>query len=185
MPGARGCGPKGTGLFSPGMKSLLRSNPHAAPVLVLALSVAVVGSALISQHWGGLEPCILCYYQRYPWYAVIALTALATGLARLDCVRAILLGAVAALLAANVVLAGYHIGVEHKIFAGPTSCASGTITAGTVDALRAQLTGKKVVRCDEAAFTLFGISMAGYNLIASAAVALLALRLALRERRRA
>ncbi len=168
--------------YYPGMKSVLESNVYAAPALVLGLSAAVVGSALISQHWGGLDPCILCYYQRYPWYASIALMALALGLAKLRCVRAALLGMVAALLIANVGIAVYHVGVEHKLFDGPASCASGTITGGTVDALRAQLTGRKVVRCDEPAFTLFGVSMAGYNLLASAAVALIALRLALRGR---
>lgn len=168
--------------YYPGMNSSPRTNVYAAPALVLGLSVAVVGSALISQHWGGLDPCILCYYQRYPWYAAIGLMALALGLAKLRCARALLLGAVAVLLAANVVLAFYHVGVEHKVFAGPASCASGAIAGGTVDALRAQLTGRKVVRCDEPAFVLFGVSMAGYNLLASAAVALIALRLALRER---
>ncbi len=164
------------------MTPLPPSGSYAAPALVLGLSVAVVGSALVSQHWGGLDPCILCYYQRYPWYAAIGLMVLALALARLRGVRVAMLGIVAALLIVNMGISGYHIGVEHKLFEGPTSCASGTITGGTADALRAQLTGRKVVRCDEAAFTLFGISMAGYNLLASAAVALIALRFMLRER---
>ena len=165
-----------------GMKAGISDNGLAAPALVLGLSVAIVGSALISQHWGGLEPCILCYYQRYPWYAVIGLMAAALALARVRIARTILLGLAAALLVVNVGIAFYHVGVEHKLFEGPASCASGTITGGTVDALRAQLAGKKVVRCDEPAWMLFGVSMAGYNLVASAAVALIALRLALRQR---
>ena len=165
-----------------GMKAGISDSGLAAPALVLGLSVAIVGSALVSQHWGGLEPCILCYYQRYPWYAVIGLMAAALVLARVRVARTILLGLAATLLAVNVGIAFYHVGVEHKIFAGPASCASGTITGGTVDALRAQLTGKKVVRCDQPAWMLFGVSMAGYNLVASAAVALIALRLAMRQR---
>ena len=162
----------------------LPGNPAvSSPLLVLGLSMAVVGSALISQHLGGLDPCILCYYQRYPWYAAIGLMAVALALPRLRCARIGLLAAVAALLAFNVALAAYHVGVEHKLFEGPSSCASGAITGNTIDALRAQLAGRKPVRCDEPAFLLFGISMAGYNLLASAAVAYVALRLALRERK--
>ncbi|MGQ0674745.1 MAG: disulfide bond formation protein B [Rhodospirillales bacterium] len=153
----------------------------AAPALVLASSAAIVGAALASQHWGGLEPCILCYYQRYPWYAVIGLMAVALAWARL---RAGLLVLAAILLIANAGIAFYHVGVEHKLFEGPAVCASGTITGATLDALRAQLAGKKVVRCDEPAFLLFGVSMAGYNLLASAAVALIALRLALGSKAR-
>jgi disulfide bond formation protein DsbB len=154
----------------------------AAAGLVLALSAAIVGTALVSQHWGGLEPCILCYYQRYPWYAVIALMLVALVVPRL---RAPLLWTAAALLVLDVGIAAYHIGVEHKVFEGPSACASGTITAQTLDALRAQLAGKRVVRCDEPAWTLFGVSMAGYNLLAAAGVALLAAHLALKQRSRA
>jgi disulfide bond formation protein DsbB len=158
-----------------------RSGP-AAPGLVLLLSAAIVGAALVSQHWGGLEPCILCYYQRYPWYAVIVLMAVALAVPGL---RAALLWLAAALLVVDVGIAAYHVGVEQKMFEGPTSCASGTITGQTLDALRAQLSGKRVVRCDEPAWTLFGISMAGYNLAAASGVALIAAWLAAKQRSRA
>ena len=153
--------------------------PYSSPALVLALSVAVAGSALAAQHLGGLDPCILCYYQRYPWYLTIVLMLAAIAVPR---ARVALLGLAAAALAANVGIAFYHVGVEHKVFAGPASCASGTITGATVDALRAQLAGRKIVRCDEPAFLLFGVSMAGYNLLASAVVALIAARLAFKRR---
>jgi len=164
------------------MESRTWQSGPAAPGLVLALSAAIVGTALISQHWGGLEPCILCYYQRYPWYAAIGLMIAALAVPRW---RAALLWLAAALLVLDVGIAAYHVGVERKIFEGPASCASGTITGQTLDALRAQLAGKKVVRCDQPAWTLFGVSMAGYNLLAAGGVALIAAWLARKQGSRA
>lgn len=156
---------------------------YSGPAVVLALSIAVVGSALASQHLGGLEPCILCYYQRYPWYLVIGLMILALALpAR---AQSVLLGIAALALVADVGIAAYHVGVEHKVFLGPAGCASGTIDATSADALRAQLLGKRVVRCDQPAWSLFGISMAGYNLLAAAAVAALSAWLAAWQWRKA
>jgi disulfide bond formation protein DsbB len=149
-------------------------NPSSrqAAALVLAVSILVVGTALASQYIGGLEPCILCYYQRYPWYAVIALMAPALLVpAR---ARGLLLGLAALLFAAGSVLAIYHVGVEHRVFEGPAACGSVTITGQSIEALRAQLVGKPIVRCDQPAWTLFGVSMAGYNLMASAGMAALA-----------
>ena len=142
-----------------------------AAALVLAVSILVLGSALASQYIGGLEPCILCYYQRYPWYAVIAVAILALALP--GKARAALLWVCALLFVLGTGIAIYHVGVEHKVFAGPAACGSVTITGQSIDALRAQLVGKPIVRCDQAAWTLFGVSMAGYNLLASAAMALL------------
>lgn len=143
------------------------------PGPVLAVSLAIIATVLASQYIGGLEPCILCYYQRYPWYAIIALMVVALALPARG--QAVLLGAAAVLFAVGTVIAVYHVGVEHKVFAGPAACGSATITGQSVDALRAQIVGKPVVRCDQPAWTLFGISMAGYNLVASAAMAALSL----------
>jgi disulfide bond formation protein DsbB len=149
------------------------------PVVVLAISLAVISAALASQYLGGLEPCVLCYYQRYPWYAIIALMVAALALpAR---VQAALLGLAAVLFAAGAALAIYHVGVEHKVFEGPAACGSVTITGQSIEALRAQLQGKAIVRCDQPAWTLFGISMAGYNLLASAGMAAFAAWLASRR----
>lgn len=148
-------------------------NPSSkqAAALVLAVSVLVLGTVLASQYIGGLEPCILCYYQRYPWYAVVAVALVALALP--GKARAGLLGLCALLFVVGTGIAIYHAGVEHKIFEGPAACGSVMITGQSIDALRAQLVGRPVVRCDQAAWTLFGVSMAGYNLLASVAMAAL------------
>ncbi len=64
-------------------------------------------------------------------------------------------------------IAFYHIGVEQHWFAGPAACTAGSAAAATIDELRAQLIGKQAVLCDQVQWSLFGVSLAGWNLLAS------------------
>jgi disulfide bond formation protein DsbB len=136
---------------------------------LLVLSAAVVGGALLSEHVGGLRPCELCLYQRWPWYATVALTLVVAlvGGRRGGAAALALCGLI---LLAGAGLAFYHVGVEQHWFAGPGAC-SGAAAANSVEALKAQIMGTAPARCDEVAWSLFGISMAGWNLIASIVVA--------------
>lgn len=139
-----------------------------APLLVLIASVAVVGLALLSQYVGGLQPCELCLLQRWPYYVAIGLSLLALAAGR----RAVTVAVVALcalLFLAGAALAFYHVGVEQLWFAGPTAC-TGTIHATSVAELKAQLLARPPVRCDEIQWSLFGVSLAGWNFLASAAL---------------
>ncbi|MBX6368946.1 MAG: disulfide bond formation protein B [Rhodospirillales bacterium] len=146
-------------------------------------STAVVGTALLSQYVGGLVPCELCLYQRWPWYATAALM-LVVLLAGGGRAAAPVAGLAGLILLAGAGLAFYHVGVEQRWFAGPTAC-SGAGAADSVEALKAQIMGTAPVRCDEVAWSLFGISMAGWNFIASLLVAAWAFFGAARLRRSA
>jgi disulfide bond formation protein DsbB len=158
-----------------------------AVLLVLAASVAVMGGALLFQYVGGLAPCELCLYERWPYdiAIVMALAILATARWR---VAAIAGGALLALVfAASSALAFYHVGVEHHWFAGPTACTGSGAAAGSIDELRAQLMNRQPVQCDQPQWSLAGITLAGWNLVASVAlviVSCLALGLAMKERLR-
>ncbi len=136
------------------------------PLLLLLASTTVVGGALLFQYVGGLPPCHLCLYQRWPYYITIGLTVLTLGLGRRD-VAAWVAGLCALLFLAGGVLAFYHVGVEQHWFAGPSSCTGPQSAADSVEALTAQILGQKPVRCDEVAWSLFGVSLAGWNLLAS------------------
>ena len=85
--------------------------------------------------------------------------------------RRVLLLLCAVAFAASAGIGIYHVGVEQGLFAGPTAC-SGTITGDSVEELRRALVAAPVVRCDQVAWSLFGISLAGYNVLASVALAL-------------
>ena len=148
----------------------MRADPRRYPIFVLAASVVVLGGALISQYWGGLAPCELCLMQRWPWAAAIAiaLIAIMVGSESLLSWLALVLTAV---FAVGGALALYHVGVEKHWFAGPSACTGAATAADTVEALKARILGQMPVRCDEPAWSLWGISLAGWNLLASLVMA--------------
>jgi disulfide bond formation protein DsbB len=151
-------------------------------LLVLLGSAAVIGGALLFQYVGGLAPCELCLLERWPYYIgmpLAVLVILAGGQ------RNLLIGGsalVMLLFLASSGLAFYHVGVEQHWFAGPTACTGGSTGAKSLEDLRAQLMATKPVRCDEPQWTLFGVSLAGFNLLASLVLMVLAI-LALRDAR--
>jgi disulfide bond formation protein DsbB len=140
------------------------------PVFVLGASIVVLGAALIAQYWGGLAPCELCLKERWAWAAAIAISAVATaGGSRRALPRVALL--LAAVFAIGSALAFYHLGVERHWFEGPAACTAPAGAADTLAALKAQLFNQLPVRCDEPAWSPWGISLAGWNLLVSLAMA--------------
>ena len=133
---------------------------------VLAASAVVLGTALLSQYWGGLAPCELCLMQRWPWAVaiVISLVVVLVGERAGLVWVALLLGLV---FAVSVVMAFYHVGVEQHWFAGPTACTASEGGAMTLEQMKQQILGTAPVLCDRPAWTLFGVSLAGWNLLAS------------------
>ena len=129
-------------------------------------SLALMLGALGFQYLGGLPPCKLCYWQRYPHVAAIAI-----GLVALALPGRVLpaLGALAALATAAV--GGYHTGVERGWWEGPDTCTSGDIGGLSTDALLDQIMNAPLVRCDEIAWEFLTLSMASWNMIASLVLA--------------
>ncbi|EPX78500.1 disulfide bond formation protein B [Salipiger mucosus] len=121
-------------------------------------SAALLLGALAFQHWGGLAPCKLCIWQRWPHGAAIGigLAALAVRGAALP-----LLGALAALTSGGIGV--YHTGVERGWWPGPDSCTSGSIEGLSTDDLVNQIMNAPVTRCDDVAWELLGLSMASWN----------------------
>jgi disulfide bond formation protein DsbB len=148
---------------------------------ILTASVLVLGAALLSQYVGGLFPCELCLLQRWPWWMAIALS----GIAWLFGARLGRSGIAWALVLVFVISAGlafYHVGVEQHWFAGPTACTAARNNATSVEELRRQLLATQPVLCDRVQWSLFGVSLAGLNLIASLALLALCLVAATRTR---
>ncbi len=136
---------------------------------VLIAGIAVLGTALASQYWGGLAPCELCLYQRWPWYGAIAIALVALLLDPRGALPWLAAG-LAAVFAGGAVLAFYHFGVEQHWFAGPAACTAGAAPQ-TIEELRRQILGQMPVLCDRVQWSLFGVSLAGWNLLASLAMA--------------
>lgn len=159
----------------------MRSPARAFPIFVLLASAAVLGAVLVSQYWGGLLPCELCLTERWPWAVAIVIAFVATTAASRPALPWVAL-LLAAVFAAGSVLAFYHVGVEKHWFAGPSACTAAAGTPSTLAALKAQLLHQQPVRCDEPAWSLFGISLAGWNLLASLAMVGICLAMLLRLR---
>ena len=141
----------------------------SAPLLLFAVSGSLLLGALGFQHFGGLAPCEMCYWQRYAHCAVVAIALLAM----LTRNRALVLLAILAMVVASG-LGLYHAGVEQKWWEGMTACTAPPVTGGN---MFEEMLGKPLVRCDEIPWSLFGISMAGWNAIISGLAALVAFRL--------
>lgn len=131
-------------------------------------SAALLLGALAFQYIGGLAPCELCLWQRWPHLAavLIGLAALASGQRNLAW-----LGALAALATAGI--GGFHAGVELGWWEGLQSCSGGSIAGiSTSDLLNPSADVGAVVRCDAIAWQMLGLSMAGWNMVISAILAL-------------
>ena len=136
-----------------------------ARLIALLLPLALLGGALGSQYLGGLTPCEMCYWQRYPHWAAILLAALSfTAPAGSSRSRALVLLAAAA-IAVSGGIGVYHAGVELGIFEGLTTCTS--TASGTGADLLKEIMNAPLVRCDQVQFSFLGISMAGWNAILS------------------
>ena len=142
-------------------------------ILILAATVLVLGAAWLFQLVGGLVPCELCLYERWPYYAalVLALAALAFPAAGIPRAGVALLGL---LFLASAALGFYHAGVEQHWFAGPSACTSGGSAAETLEQFKARLLGQKMVMCDEIQWSVFGLSLAALNAIVSLLIAVFA-----------
>ena len=137
------------------------SGAALARLLALAVPVALLGGALLSQYVGGLHPCEMCLWQRWPHGFAIVAAALAF-LFHADSRNARLLTALAAIaIAISGAIGVFHAGVELKYWEGLTRCSTGA--AMSLD----ELMKVPLVRCDQVQFSFLGISMAGWNAILS------------------
>jgi len=132
-------------------------------ILLLAASVALI-SAYVAQYVFDYQPCILCLYQRPPFFAIIGCAALGLIFFRSAKSQKIITFACAIFLLINCAIAFYQVGVEKKIFKGPSTCSSQNLNnIDNLEDLKTALLKTKAVRCDEPSFVFLGLSMAAWN----------------------
>src|SRR5690606_33180580 len=151
--------------------------PSRASLLLAIASAAILLAALALQYLGGLPPCPLCIWQRWPYVALIAL-----GLVGWRWRPRAMLGLAALVLLGGAGIAAYHVGIEQGWWALPAGCVAGG-SAQTVEELRRML-AEAPPACDQVGFTFLGLTLAGWNLVASLALAAGAAAAALRSGRR-
>lgn len=152
------------------------------PVFAAGAGLAAIAAATIAGAWFfelvlDIRPCPLCLEQRYAYYLAIPL-ALLIALGASKGVSRRLLGAGLAVLGlallANAGLGAYHAGVEWGFWQGPTDCTGPIVDFGSSGNLLDGLNKVKVIRCDEVQWRFLGLSLAGYNVLISLAMAGLA-----------
>ena len=134
------------------------SRLHQARLLALLVPTGLLGGALFSQYVGGLYPCEMCYWQRWPHGAAILL---ALGAFLLPARQKLLVRLAALAIAISGAIGVFHAGVEIGWWEGITHCTA-TGAASLQDILNVPL-----IRCDQVQWDFLGISMAGWNAILS------------------
>lgn len=146
-----------------------------------AYGLAMILGALFFQHVVGVAPCEMCYWQRWPHEAAGVIGLSGFGLIAAGALDKKWGTTIAVLTLLAIALSGsiglYQAGVEWKFLPGPSSCTGDRIVFKGL----ADLNTAPVVRCDVAAWRLFGLSLAGYNAIFSLGTAALGALLVLRR----
>lgn len=152
------------------------------PAAVAALAIFTLSALTLAGAWFfqlvlKLPPCPLCLQQRIPYHIVIPLSLLMViaALARAPH-KLLTVGFLVIFVAVlcGAALGAYHAGVEWHWWPGPTDCSGPVTDLKAGGPLLNQLQSINVVRCDEAAWRLFGISLAGYNVLISLVLAAIA-----------
>jgi disulfide bond formation protein DsbB len=155
---------------------------HTSPVALAAIVVAAGGAATILgafffQYVIGLKPCPLCLEQRLAYYVAIPLAALVVLGVSVNSSRKVQIAAlvvIAGVMGWNAGLGVYHAGVEWQWWKGPQDCSGAIESFGSAGGLLNQIQSTSVVRCDQIPWSFLGLSLAGYNALISAALALTA-----------
>lgn len=141
----------------------IRNNPN---IFILSAAAFAILFAYISQYVFGYEPCVLCLHQRKPFFIIIAAVIAGLFFFKSKKSQNIIFAASIILLFINAAIASYHVGVERKIFTGPTACASNNLNDFTdLNELIKAIEKTKAINCAEPEFFLLGLSMASWNLI--------------------
>ncbi len=155
-----------------------------ARTLALIVPLLLLGGAYASQYIGGLHPCEMCWWQRYPHMAAIPLALIAYATRGRACVSALFAGLAGLAIGISGGIGLFHAGVEYGWWQGLTACSTSPAGGNSADILN-QIMAAPITRCDVAPWSLLGISMAGYNGLLSGASALAILALLLKGRKQA
>ena len=154
----------------------------------LAASLALLGAVHASERIWGLTPCNLCLKQREVLWGAVAIAAVATLWAVISRasrgtprIAAFLLFAV---FLTGAITAGFHSGGEMKWWSLPATCmASKSFDPASLSALAfGDGPAPKIVMCDAVTWRFLGLSMASWNFLISAGLAIFSLLAAKRPK---
>ncbi|RFB75542.1 disulfide bond formation protein B [Methylovirgula sp. 4M-Z18] len=145
--------------------------------LISGIAFLTIAGAWIFQAFG-YAPCELCLKQRPAYYGGVPLALLTVFLLRDPKRKSMAVGCFAGLaiiFAANCAFGIYHAGVEWQFWPGPTDCTGSYTPPANPDDFLSQLQSAPIVRCDQVAIRILGLSLAGWNAVISACITILSL----------
>ena len=148
---------------------MARAVPLAGLLIAIAAATAL-GLAFLGQYRFDLHPCVLCLWQRWPHGAAVVLGLAAWALRGRPAVSMSMLGLTVVAELTTGGIGAFHVGVEQGWWQGTAGCGA-VAAADDLASLRALVMAQPVVRCDDVAFALFGVSMAGWNVALAVALA--------------
>ena len=155
-----------------------------APALAALCAGAALAAAFVAQYVFHLLPCILCIWERWAYGVALAAGLLGLAFARRSGTRRALTWLAILGFVAVAGISVYHVGVEQGWWTGSTECSGAGISAGmSREDLKSAILGAPKVACTDVAWDLWGISLAGFNVIFSPLFALLGWWALRRERR--
>ena len=139
---------------------MLTSSEKLAQRLALGVPALLLGGAYLSEYGFGLVPCEMCWWQRYAHFAALGIALLSTVAAP----KRVWIALAGLAVLVSGAIGAFHAGVEYGWWEGLTACSTPTLGGG--DPLEA-IMNAPLVRCDEVQWSLFGISLAGWNFLIS------------------
>ncbi len=151
-------------------------DPRLVPLLILLAGLGVLGAAYGSEIWGGLLSCTLCYYQRYVYGAAAVLGLVGLLVGSRPAVRRLVVGLAGLTFLTGTAIAAFHVGVEQHWWRGTAGCHAPELDMSLpIDQLREAMLATDFVPCDEVRWSLFGLSLAGYNVFTTLVLGLASL----------
>ncbi len=154
------------------------SDLRLAQRIALTVPALLLAGAYVSQYVFELYPCEMCLWQRWPHFAAVVLALISFLAPPKNWWTALAAGG----MLTSAAIGGFHAGVEYGWWEGLTSCTA-IPQAGVGQSALDVIMNAPIIRCDEAPWDLFGISLAGYNFLISGAAGLAIIYLLLKERR--
>lgn len=142
-------------------------------IFLFVYSILAISSAYVAQYYFDLEPCILCLYQRIPYFAVIILSFVSFFLKGIP--KLIVIALCGLLILTGGAIATYHVGVESGKFQMTEGCANNDEANSTIEQMTKNILGSPTKPCNEVAFTFLGLSMASWNMILSFSIGFIVL----------
>ena len=165
------------------MKSILKNIENDWPYFAGMTALLMLGAAHAFEEFGKLYPCILCLHQREVYWAALCVSVLAI-IARHYIKNPSIERSFDAILAviflASAFVAGFHAGVEQHWWKGIAGCAGGGEIDPTASIIEALSKPQSAPSCDDISWQFIGLSMAGWNVVISLALALFSIRVAIK-----